>query len=115
MSADPNWATYLAHEIEWVHALERARSERRARGGPSLLARANAAFDPLAATCLAELIENRVRAALTSQREKDRATAPPSEMPAEFRAKLDRALESMPFGGLTEADEDWFFDMDGKP
>jgi len=42
----------LAHEIEWIHAKDRARLLR-SRGRA---ADANIEFDPLAATCLGDLI-----------------------------------------------------------
>jgi hypothetical protein len=51
---------YLAHEIEWVHAKERARLINANRPRRQLKTSAAEEFDPLAATCLAELIERRL-------------------------------------------------------
>ena len=56
----------LAHEIEWTHARERARLKGRFKGirGPDAVKKRNAEvhaeFDPLAATCLADLIAHRL-------------------------------------------------------
>lgn len=52
---------YLAHEIEWIHAKERARliNSNRGRRGPRTSAAEE--FDPHAATELASLIERRMR------------------------------------------------------
>lgn len=55
-------AVYLAHEIEWIHAKERAalinRLERRQKYRAATAAEE---FDPHAATELAALIEKRMR------------------------------------------------------
>lgn len=59
-------AVYLAHEIEWAHAADRARLTRdllRRVGGPRYpltKAEIEAEFDPLAATLLVDLIERRL-------------------------------------------------------
>ncbi len=59
-------SVYLAHEIEWTHAIDRARLKGRLRGRLTKEARKQAIateFDPHAATELAELIERRMRPA----------------------------------------------------
>jgi len=55
---------YLAHEIEWLHAIDRARANWPSRAGPRKGRRWKDAiaseFDPHAATELAGLIERRL-------------------------------------------------------
>lgn len=47
----------LASEIEWIHAKDRVRLLRsRGRGSGALTAAAEMEYDPLAATCLGDLI-----------------------------------------------------------
>ena len=56
-------AIYLAHEIEWTHAMDRARLKGRLRGRLTKEARKQAIaaeFDAHTATELAELIESRM-------------------------------------------------------
>jgi hypothetical protein len=55
-------AVYLAHEIEWTHALDRARLLKSlGRGkGKNIRQMAHTEFDPHAATELAELLERRL-------------------------------------------------------
>lgn len=63
-------AVYLAHEIEWTHAIERCRLKGKFKrcGGPNAKQRRReiitAEFDPHAATELADLIEHRMLPAL---------------------------------------------------
>lgn len=61
----------LAHEIEWIHAQDRCRLRGfKGRGGAERRRQAVAAeFDPLAATCLADLIEARLFTAAPSNGE----------------------------------------------
>lgn len=59
---------YLAHEIEWTHAIDRARLKGRFRGRLTKERRTQiiaAEFDPHAATELADLIEQVWSATLT--------------------------------------------------
>lgn len=48
----------LAQEIEWIHAKDRARLRRRGRQYTTLKQDAEQEYDPLAATCLGDLIYN---------------------------------------------------------
>ena len=59
-------AVYLAHDIEWTHAIDRARLKGRLHGRLTKEQRKQviaAEFDPHAATELADLIERHMRPA----------------------------------------------------
>ena len=60
MTVSVTAAYRLASEIEWVNAQDRAARTARVRNGPSRRQIAEDEYDPLAATCLAELILTRL-------------------------------------------------------